>query len=166
MAVEVDVGAMSGSVDSDESLAALADSAKILHAVLYRQFVVALPHRDPKAKGTSISIRSLDGEPLSIIARRASPGIHDQIVRHCSQAGFVPRIVLEHRETQAPFPFVAAGILLALMPAHYLRTRTRGVKILPLAKPEMQLEIKIAWNAMHASPPGSAFLQIAGAAAI
>lgn len=164
---EIDVGIVSGSVDLDELFLALGDTKTISYAVLRRQaFVVALPQKHPKAKHLSLTIHCLAGEPLAFVSHRACPGIHNHIVHQCEQAGFIPRIVLEHCESQTPLPFIAAGLALAVMPSHYQHVRVRGVVFIPLAESKIQLETRVAWNAKNVSPTGTSFLKLARASAI
>lgn len=159
---EIDLGAVSASVDPDEFILALAGVDGISHCVLRREsFVVALPRRHPLARQKALPISALDGEPLALISDRACPGIHHQIIRRCERAGFVPKIMLDHCETQTPFPFVAEGLALAVMPSHYQERRIVGVVLIPLVEKDVALETKIAWNTKSLSPTATEFLRIA-----
>jgi DNA-binding transcriptional LysR family regulator len=96
---------------------------------------VVVPARHPLARGETVRVADLDGEPLVLPRRDTPAGRFRSVVEHlCAGAGFTPRVAFELDDLPAAQAFVAAGIALVPMHGLTLANLPAGVVALPLAE--------------------------------
>ena len=93
---------------------------------------VALPTDHPLARGRDVAAHRLADEPFVLFPRRLGPGLYDQILTYCRQAGFEPRTVQEAVQMQTIVALVAGGIGVSLVPSSMTRLRRADVAYRPV----------------------------------
>ncbi|WP_144157290.1 LysR substrate-binding domain-containing protein [Paraburkholderia sp. BCC1885] len=95
--------------------------------------VAALPAQHPLAvQGGALSVAAFKDEAFVMYPRESGTGVYDQIIALCQQAGFVPRVAQEARESPTIVGLVAAGLGVALVPASLQSINVNGVAYRPL----------------------------------
>lgn len=118
---------------------------------------IVVPDDHAWAGKKSVSWKSLENQPLIVLARREGVGLHDEILAACRLAGFAPRIVqnpslmgtvLTYVQSGAGMGLATDSVAAAAMPP--------GLVFAPL-KPEHSVPLVMAWNPEEDSPPVRAF---------
>jgi DNA-binding transcriptional LysR family regulator len=134
--------------------------------VLEEPLVAALPLGHRLARSKRLSVAALADERFIVPVRARGPGVHDQVLALCREAGFSPRVVQEGTQLDM-LAFVASGAGVALVPASNRRLRRAGIAYRPLhERPVTRLEM--TWRKDATSPVLHRFLEEArrtGAAA-
>lgn len=94
--------------------------------------VAALPLDHQLAPRPTVAVGDLSEEPFVLWPRRLGPGLHDQVVGQCRQAGFTPRIAQEAVQMQSIVALVAGGLGVSLVPESVSRLRSDDVVYRPL----------------------------------
>ncbi len=138
------------------------DDPSLACEVIRREpFVVALPKQHPLAQRAPIALPDLAGEPFILFPRRWGSGLYDNVISHCHQAGFSPRVVQEATEMSTIVGLVAAGIGISLVPASVALLRTAGVVYRALGESGLMAEMAVVWRRDEQSPVLDAFLEVA-----
>jgi DNA-binding transcriptional LysR family regulator len=103
------------------------DNAFQLSVIFQEPLVVALPETHPLATEPEISPQSLTSEPFIIFPRPLAPGLYDQIISFCQQAGFSPHVVQEAIQMQTIISLVAAEMGVAIVPLSLQNLQRTGV---------------------------------------
>ncbi len=128
--------------------------------VLREPLVAVLPAEHPLAGRRRIPIGALARDAFIMIPPSHGLGILDLVMGACLKAGFTPRIEQEAKEIQTVVGFVAAGFGVSLLPATVHRLSHSGVAYVPLAPPQVLIEIAAAHRSGEASPLVGAFLAV------
>lgn len=122
------------------------DPAPGLHSQVLRSepLVVALPTGHPASQGP-VHLASLAEEPFVGYLSRAS-AMAATVTGACREAGFVPRIRSEVRETATLVAFVASGLGVALVPQGVAHLQIPGVTYVPLAD-QVTIDLVAGWRA-------------------
>ncbi|HJV38061.1 MAG TPA: LysR substrate-binding domain-containing protein [Geothrix sp.] len=128
--------------------------------VLREPLVAVLPADHRLAGRRRIPLAALAGDPFIMIPRSHGLGILDLVMGACLAAGFTPRIAQEAKEIQTVVGFVAAGYGVSLMPRAVRRLSHAGVAYVPLAPPQVQIEVAAAYRQGDESPLLAAFLAV------
>ncbi|MDR3684105.1 MAG: LysR substrate-binding domain-containing protein [Geothrix sp.] len=128
--------------------------------VLREPLVAVLPAEHPLAGRRRIPIGALARDAFILIPPSHGLGILDLVMGACLKAGFTPRIEQEAKEIQTVVGFVAAGFGVSLLPATVHRLSHSGVAYVPLAPPQVLIEIAAAHRSGEASPLVGAFLAV------
>ena len=128
--------------------------------VLREPLVAVLPADHRLAGRRRIPLAALADAPFIMIPRSHGLGILDLVMGACLAAGFTPRIAQEAKEIQTVVGFVAAGYGVSLMPRAVRRLSHSGVAYVPLAPPQVQIEVAAAYRQGDASPLLAAFLAV------
>jgi len=124
--------------------------------VLREPIVVALPAGHRLEDHASIEVALLKDEAFVASPRPLGQGFHDQIIRLCQAAGFLPNIVQQARQLQTLIALVASGFGIALIPASLATGMQEDVVFRPIIvdAPEdlLHLDLLMAWNANQDSP--------------
>ncbi len=107
------------------------------------QVVVHPQHRLARRKEARLA--DLAREPFILSSSDFS--LHDEIVRHCRQAGFQPKIALETSQRELMVQTVAINLGIALMPRNvceYLNSSL--VRSIPLVEPEIVHSMSVIWK--------------------
>jgi DNA-binding transcriptional LysR family regulator len=124
------------------------------HQVIWRvPFKVVLPHRHPLAKQKSFELSDLRGEDFVFCTRESRPEFYDEFFRHCSNAGFRPRVVKEvggYPSNMLGLVSVGAGI--SVLPHFEAVERIQGIAWRTLAKPKLWTDFALVWRQPASSP--------------
>ncbi|MEH3145706.1 MAG: LysR family transcriptional regulator [Methylobacterium frigidaeris] len=127
------------------------DDPDLAVELAWREVVgVALPEGHRLAAGGAVALADLAGEPYLSLRLRDSP-----FARHlwacCTEAGFVPRLTQQVVESASLLSLVAAGLGVALVPAHVGALAGPGVVFRPLADPAPAADV----SAVYRAPPNA-----------
>ena len=132
-----------------------------LQIVREEPFVVVLPPTTRFAPDERLSLSALSEEPFVLFPRAISPGVYDQVIRLCNQAGFSPIIIQEATELHTILGLVAVGIGVSLLPASVRLLRSQGVVYRALPQTETQASTALAWRQDSRSSVLFTFLDVA-----
>jgi DNA-binding transcriptional LysR family regulator len=136
------------------------DSAFQLSIIFQEPLVVALPETHPLATEIEISPQSLALESFIIFPRTLAPGLYDQIISFCQQAGFSPTIVQEAIQMQTIISLVAAGIGVAIVPLSLQNLQRTGVVYKRFNQETPQAAIALIYKPDDTAPAVQKFLEI------
>lgn len=128
--------------------------------LLQESLVVALSDSHRLAKLAKVSQFEIATEPFILFPRHAGPGLYDQIISLCQQAGFSPNVVQEAIQMQTTVSLVAAEIGIAIVPESLQNLQRPGVVYRPFKEPTPQAEIAVIWQKDKVSPTSQRFLEI------
>ncbi|MBO5245562.1 MAG: LysR family transcriptional regulator [Selenomonadales bacterium] len=117
------------------------------HTILFPKdtLKVVLHPTHPLAELHQIDIRDLEKE--NFVLYRKDFSLHDAIVKRCKAAGFVPNVILETTQRELMTQIVEANLGITLLPAQIADGLSpRHTKAIPLADPQIYLEIALIWN--------------------
>lgn len=124
--------------------------------ILREPICVALPAGHRLERSASIELASLKDEAFVASPRPLGQGFHDQLIRLCQAAGFLPKIVQQARQLQTLIALVASGFGIALIPASLAMETREDIVFRPIIvdAPEnlLHLDLLMAWKAGHDSP--------------
>ena len=86
-----------------------------LRIIRQEPFVIVLPQDHVLACDDTLSLFALSGEPFILFPRAISPGVYDQVIHLCNQAGFSPTIAQEATELHTILGLIAIGIGTSLL---------------------------------------------------
>jgi DNA-binding transcriptional LysR family regulator len=132
-----------------------------LQIVREEPFVMVLPPTTRFAPDEQLPLSALSEEPFVLFPRVISPGVHDQVISLCNQAGFSPIIVQEATELHTILGLVAVGIGVSLLPASVRLLRSQGVVYRALPQAGTQTSTALAWRQDAQSSVLFTFLDIA-----
>ncbi len=112
----------------------LTEDEELAHdLVLEEPLLVALGRENPLAARAAISLADLAGQGFILYRGQSSPSIADQIVHHCQQAGFSPRVAQEADDMQSAAALAALDIGVTLVAASLSQMQLRDLVYRPLA---------------------------------
>lgn len=112
---------------------------------------IVLHPSHPLAELRQIDIRDLENENFVLFRKDFS--LHDAILRRCKTAGFVPNIILETTQRELMTQIVEANLGITLLPAQIADSlNPRQMTSVPLADPQINLEIALIWNTKQYVP--------------
>ena len=128
--------------------------------LLSEPLVAALPERHPlaRARGT-LALHRLGDSPFILIPRHMAPGLHDDIVQFCRQAGFSPRVEQEAVQMQTIVSLVSAGLGVALIPESMRHLGRTGVVYRRLREASPLTQVALAWRARDPRPALARFIE-------
>lgn len=104
----------------------------------------AIAESHPLADREFLDWIDLREEPLIVIARGASEGTYDLVVRGCQRAGFAPRIAFSPRLVSTVLTYAEAGEGVAIVPESVIPPG-RGLKFVTL-RPVRQVPLVLIWR--------------------
>ena len=126
----------------------------LAHQVIWRvPFKVVLPQKHPLAKQKTFELSDLRGEDFVFCTRESRPEFYDEFLRHCSNAGFRPRIVKE----VGGYPsnmlgLVSVGFGISVLPHFHQVERIQGIVWRTLSKPKLWTDFALVWRQPATSP--------------
>jgi DNA-binding transcriptional LysR family regulator len=132
-----------------------------LQIVREEPFVVVLPPTTRFAPSEQLPLSALSEEPFVLFPRAISPGVYDQVINLCNQAGFSPIIVQEATELHTILGLVAVGIGVSLLPASARLLRSQGVIYQAFPQTGTQASTALAWRHDSRSSVLFTFLDVA-----
>jgi DNA-binding transcriptional LysR family regulator len=136
------------------------DSAFQLATIFQEPLVVALPEAHPLAAATEISPQDLTPESFIIFPRTLAPGLYDQIISLCQQAGFSPTVVQEAIQMQTIISLVAAEMGVAIVPLSLQNLQRTGVIYKRFNQETPQAAIALIYKKDDITPTVQKFLDI------
>jgi DNA-binding transcriptional LysR family regulator len=147
-------------IDVGFVLAPIQDGRLATRALLSEPLVAALPESHPLARGRGpLSVARLADSPFILFPRHMAPGLYDDVVSFCRQAGFSPRVEQEAVQMQTIISLVSAGLGVAMIPASMRNLGRTGVVYRNLREPSPQTEILVAWRKGETAPALVRFLE-------
>jgi DNA-binding transcriptional LysR family regulator len=130
------------------------------HCVIWRvPFEVVLPRRHPLTQRREFELAELQGEDFVFCTRESRPEFYDDFFRHCSNAGFRPRVVKEAGGyPTSMLALVAAGVGVGVLPHFPDTERITGLAWRPLTKPKLWMDFGLVWQRKAASRVVKEFL--------
>ncbi|HET8727449.1 MAG TPA: LysR family transcriptional regulator, partial [Alphaproteobacteria bacterium] len=129
--------------------------------VLDDPVMLAVPAASPWATEPPRRLAELSDQPFIWVPRSVSPTYHDQIVRHCRDAGLTFRIVQEAMNESAALSLVAVGMGLTFVPASARRRCPEEVTIVPVPDLTLRVTLELAWRAGSDVPGLRNFIDVA-----
>lgn len=136
------------------------DGALILEPVVREPVMVVLPEDHAQVTRDEVPLSELANDPFILIPRHREPGLHDQYIILCHQAGFIPKVVQEANRIQTIVGLVASGMGVSFAPASTQNLQRPGVVYRPLKESSLKLEMAVARRREDVSPVMQAFLEI------
>jgi DNA-binding transcriptional LysR family regulator len=137
------------------------DAQLAAETVLREPLLVALPRAHPLARRRALALAALAHELFVLFPRPLAPGLYDQIMVLCREAGFRPAVTQEALQMQTIARLVRAGVGVSLVPASVRNLRERGVIFRPLQDATADVEMAVAWRREDASALVQHFLAVA-----
>jgi DNA-binding transcriptional LysR family regulator len=157
---------LNGRIDIGLVLPPIAEPALESALVLSEPLIAALPRQHPLAgKKEPLSLASLAEDAFILFPRHMAPGLHDDVVSFCRDAGFSPRIGQEAIQMQTIISLVSAELGVALIPASLRNLQRTGVVYKTLRESSPMTEIHLAWRRGDSLPVLRSFLDLARKAA-
>jgi len=136
------------------------DSRFCLEVILQEPLMAALPDTHPLSQNPAISLNLIADEPFILFPRPLAPGLYDQIISLCQQAGFSPHVVQEAIQMQTIVSLVAAELGVAIVPASLRHLQRTGVVYKTLQEPTPTAEIAMIWRCDQRSPTLQRFVAV------
>jgi DNA-binding transcriptional LysR family regulator len=108
--------------------------------------LLALSADDERALAPDLRLGDLGGERWIGVPRSQRPCLHDELMRVCARAGFVPDVHHTASGILALLGLVAAGGGVALVDEHALTCAPPGVVLRPLPELDRALETHLVWH--------------------
>jgi DNA-binding transcriptional LysR family regulator len=142
------------------------DPRLTLMPLLREPLVAALPQQHALAAGRGkLPLARLKDAPFILFPRHMAPGLYDDVVSFCRQAGFSPRVDQEAIQMQTIVSLVSAGLGVALIPASMRNLGRTGVVYRALREQSPLTEIALAWRTGDERPTLARFLEAVRGAA-
>lgn len=119
--------------------------------VVDEDMLAVLPNDHRLHEALTIDLAHLKADSFILFPRHISPGLHDNIVRACINAGFTPRIDQEAPQMTSIIHLVGAGLGVAIVPASMRKINAVGVVYKPLAALEPRARLDLVHHAVGAS---------------
>jgi DNA-binding transcriptional LysR family regulator len=123
----------------------------LFERLLEERLVVVVAESHRFAARSRVAPRSLDGEPLVLLARETVPGLHDQVISLFERNRLSARIAQEATSIQAVLGLVAAGLGVSLLPSSIFGADQAGLAVVSLA-PSPRLSLLAAVREGDRSP--------------
>jgi DNA-binding transcriptional LysR family regulator len=121
-----------------------------LEVVGHEPLRAVLPDDHPRAAAHAVPLRALRDDPFVLFPREIGPGLYDQIIGLCREAGFSPNVVYESSATATMVAMVEAGMGVSVLPASH--AGTGSARFVPLDGGSYSAEIGLAWAQGSDSP--------------
>jgi DNA-binding transcriptional LysR family regulator len=129
--------------------------------MVYRDYLVAvLPSKHLLAKERKIQLQKLATEPFVFFHRAGAPGLFDEAVGMCREAGFSPNVRHETDLMTTVFLLVESGLGVSLVPSCARGLEQQKTVRRPLTVRSNPLCLCAMWPRGSQSPTVEAFLQI------
>jgi DNA-binding transcriptional LysR family regulator len=137
------------------------DASLSLEIICREPLVVVLPAAHALAGQENIAPVQLREETFVMYPRHWNPGLFDQIISVCQQAGFPIRLGQQALGWESIISLVAAGFGVSIVPTSSQILRSVGVIYRPLQGVGPTFDLALAWLPGNPSPLLHNFLQIA-----
>lgn len=124
------------------------------------RLIAVLPEGHRLADAEHLRVDEFVGEDFIAHAGQGLSVMGGLLAAICADAGFMPRIRHEVRETSTLVTLVAAGLGVAIVPAPTAALDIAGVRFIPLTPSSLGIDLEVAWHADSASPPVARALEV------
>ena len=150
-----------GSIHLGQLRPPIPETGLSLQIVRQEPFIMVLPPTTRFVPDERLPLSALSEEAFVLFPRAISPGVHDQVISLCNQAGFSPTIVQEATELHTILGLVAVGIGVSLLPASARLLRSQGVVYRVLPQTGTRASTALAWRQDARSSVLFTFLDVA-----
>lgn len=119
---------------------------------------IVVPVAHPLAKRKSVAWRSIEQEPLIVLARREGVGLHDAVLAGCRAAGFAPKVAHTPSLIGTVLSYVEAGAGVGIMTDSVV-TPEHPLRFVPLA-PAQTVPLVLVWQEDEDTPPLQRFREV------
>lgn len=148
-----------GDIDIGFAREAGPDARLNVEPIAREPLMIALNRDHPRARQARVPVAALANDPWVLFPRAIAPLLHDHVLRLCQEAGFVPRVAQESRETYTTVGLVGAGVGVTIVPAGVSRMGWRRVVYKRI--PKASTELSMVWPAGPSRPIVETFLAAA-----
>lgn len=124
------------------------------------RLIAVLPEGHRLADAEHLRVDEFVGEDFIAHAGQGLSVMGGLLAAICADAGFMPRIQHEVRETSTLVTLVAAGLGVAIVPAPTAALDIAGVRFIPLTPSSLGIDLEVAWHADSASPAVARALEV------
>ena len=139
----------------------LLDASLHLEIIRREPLVVVLPADHTLTSQEQIPLAQLREETFVMYPRAWNPGLFDQVMSLCQNAGFYMRFGQEALGWESIIGLVAANLGISIVPASSQLLRNTGVAYRPLQEVTLTFDLALAWLSGNDSPVLHNFLQVA-----
>lgn len=119
---------------------------------------IVVPPGHPLASRKNVTWRSLEREPLIVLARREGVGLHDAVLAGCRAAGFAPRLAHTPSLIGTVLSYVEAGAGVGIVTDSVV-TPEFSVHFIAL-KPAVTVPLVLVWQEDEDAPPVQRFREL------
>jgi DNA-binding transcriptional LysR family regulator len=135
----------------------------VTQSMVESHLVAAIPAGHPLANAadTPLALAALADQPWILFPAGEGPGLHETILRACSEAGFTPRVTQRAVQMETIIGLVAADLGVALVPSLFSGTPREGVVFRELCGTgaPVPYETALAWRKGNNLPALEAFIR-------
>jgi DNA-binding transcriptional LysR family regulator len=117
-----------------------------MHRFADEPMKIVLPSGHPLASKKRLPLKSLANEPFVLVPGPTGATLHDEIVRACGEAGFVPQLAQPAPQLASVVSLVAAGLGVSIVPASIAQVRIKGVRYLDLMGSAIRARLALGWR--------------------
>ncbi|MEM7580144.1 MAG: LysR substrate-binding domain-containing protein [Cyanobacteria bacterium P01_A01_bin.80] len=128
--------------------------------VLEEPLIVVLPEKHRLARTEQIPLIELKEEEFILPDRQLVPGLSQQILHLCEQAGFFPQITQEVAFMLTILGLVAGEVGVALLPANAKNLQRKGVVYRTILEVATTIKLNVVWRRNDTSFVLNNFLEI------
>ena len=129
--------------------------------VVSEPFVLAVPIGHPLSRQESVNLVDLSDEDFVFSPRHPSPAFHQQRLTMCSEAGFMPRIVVVSNTNHTAIGLVGTGAGIAIVPNCVRCIRLPSVKFVDLMGTNHKAELTMVYSKHDLSATGKKLIEYA-----
>jgi DNA-binding transcriptional LysR family regulator len=125
------------------------------------RIVACVPTSSAFARLKQVSLAQLVEYTFLLLPPEVEPGVGEQILNVCRQAGLSPRVEQHRLRAVSMMTLVSAGIGVAFLPESVRSTGFDGVTFLPIIElPNFSRQLVVGWRDAHASEAARTLVEI------
>jgi DNA-binding transcriptional LysR family regulator len=131
-----------------------------VRAVLDETFSLVLPSAHRTAARETIDLKELADEPYIGFCRDCAPGLADQIMKVCNDAGFSPRIVHSTSQLNALLRLVESGFGFSIVPSSVRAGYALDLRFIELVDVPHRAQLSAIYSPQHVSSSTKTLLDL------
>lgn len=131
------------------------------HAVYLDQYAAFLPKDHRLVHRKSIALSELENERFVLFTRQGAPGLFNQIINGCRNAGFDPNVSSEPPTMQTVLTEVASGLGISIAPQCIMGLATNECESVVIKDFADKLPLEIQFKRQQQPPAIESFVQLA-----